>query len=381
MARPLYADAAQLPAERDREGNAGLWFDKFCNTWSVNHGAWSMSRGGGSEGNPKLDWIRSVADSPVGQPEQVSESAQRLMRLIKVRGGRCAVFTTESRFVTGLGRSHPVENGFTWHPTLGTPFLPGSSIKGLVRSWAELEADPGPDPGTRQRLLGDAGHEGHAGCIAFLDAMPIRPVRLEADIMTPHYAGWSPDDPPGDWRSPMPIPFLVTAAGAPFLFGIIPCRRSVSDDDLVAVWDWLSSALEWTGSGAKTAIGYGRFVIDEQQTTEREKRLSEDDRRRREEQRRQEAMATPAGRRSLEIEGKSEQAVLELVQKNLEAGQLEDPVERRAFAEAVISTHGDWVDGWRNRRKQDRNTPHGARRVKDLADLLDSVLAETGQTS
>ena len=261
---------------------------------------------------------------------------------------------------------------------MGTPFLPGSSIKGLVRAWAELEAGPSPDPGTRKCLLGDAGH---AGRVAFLDAVPIRPVWLEADVMTPHYAGWSLDEPPGDWRSPTPIPFLVTAAGAPFLFGIIPCHRSVSDGDLIAVWDWLSSALEWTGSGAKTAIGYGRFVIDEQQTTEWEKRLSEDERSRREEQRRQDALATPAGRWSLEIEGKSEQAVLDLVRINLEEGQLEDPVERRAFAEAVISMYGDWVVGWRNRRKQDPRTSHGNRRVQVLVRLLGSVLAETGQTA
>ena len=376
MTRPLYADAAQLPEKRDGRGNAGLWFDKFCNTWS---GEWSMSSAGGDGESPKLKWIRSVADphSWVGQGSQVAESARRLMRLVTQKGGRWAVFTTESRFVTGLGRSHPVENGFAWHPTLGTPFLPGSSIKGLVRAWAELEADPSPDPGIRECLLGD---EGHSGRVAFLDAVPIGSVKLEADVMTPHYAGWSPDEPPGDWRSPTPIPFLVTAAGAPFLFAIVPCHRSVSDGDLFAAWDWLSSALEWTGSGAKTSIGYGRFVIDDLKTTELEQRLAEDDRLRHERQRRKEAMSTPAGRWSLMLEGKSEEGVLDLVRINLEAGQLEDPVERRALAEAVISMHGDWVEGWRKRRKQDPGTSHGGRRVQQLARLLDSVLAETGQT-
>ena len=35
-----------------------------------------------------------------------------LAALIESRGGRWEAFTSASRFVTGLGRSHPVENGF-----------------------------------------------------------------------------------------------------------------------------------------------------------------------------------------------------------------------------------------------------------------------------
>ena len=31
--------------------------------------------------------------------------------------------------------------------------------------------------------------------------------------MTPHFAGWTEQGPPGDWLSPTPIPFLTTAAG------------------------------------------------------------------------------------------------------------------------------------------------------------------------
>ena len=28
--------------------------------------------------------------------------------------------------------------------------------------------------------------------------------------------------------------------------------------------DWLGDALEWAGAGAKTAVGYGRFALDEE---------------------------------------------------------------------------------------------------------------------
>ena len=257
MTRPLPRFAAPPPSTRPRDGHghAGLWFDKFCDRWHVQDRTWSMKSGKGDDGRgPKLDWIDSLTTGRVGTAHQIDECASRLVRLIDRRGGRFAVFATESRFVTGLGRSHPVENGFAWHPTLGTPYLPGSSVKGLVRAWARLDADPSPPCETVTRLLGDIET---AGGISFLDAVPIAPVQLEADVMTPHYAGWTRDEPPGDWCSPVPIPFLVAAANTPFLFGVVPCGDGA--DDLCAVMSWLCSALAWNGAGAKTAVGYGRF--------------------------------------------------------------------------------------------------------------------------
>ena len=273
MTRPLYEAAAQQPVSRGPDGHAGLWFDKFCNQWRVTGDSWTMASHD-ERSNPKFEWIRTVSDSLVGTKDQIDERAFRLMQLVNRRGGRAAVFTTESRFVTGLGRSHPVGNGFAWHPTLGTPYLPGNSVKGLVRSWAEVDAEPRPDAEVWKRLLGKASK---AGSLCFLEAVPIAPVRLEVDVMTPHYAGWSECDPPGDWRCPIPIPFLTTAAETPFLFGTIPCR-TVADDDLDTVSAWLRSALSWAGAGAKTAIGYGRFRHDEEKTRRWMTRLNDEGR-------------------------------------------------------------------------------------------------------
>lgn len=260
MSLPLYREAREQRPARGPGGHAGLWFDKFCDRWRrIDGDTWTMtSRKGDDRNNPKLKWIETLTNDKVGAMHQLEESALRVVAMIERRGGSWAVFTTAARFVTGLGRSHPVENGFAWHPTLGTPYLPGSSVKGLIRAWAQLDAAPKPDDRAIERLLGSPGK---IGSISLLDAIPIKPVRLEADVMTPHYAGWTEKEPPGDWRSPTPIPFLVTAAGTPFLFGLIP-RRTVPDDDLKVVNSWLRDALAWNGSGAKTAVGYGRFAKD-----------------------------------------------------------------------------------------------------------------------
>lgn len=43
--------------------------------------------------------------------------------------------TNPWRLVCGLGVESVYETGMTFHPVLGIPYLPASSIKGIVRSW------------------------------------------------------------------------------------------------------------------------------------------------------------------------------------------------------------------------------------------------------
>lgn len=125
MGLPLYKEAAH--ARRQPSGNVGLWFDKFCNQWSAD--PWTMKDG-------KLAWLKTLEGTH--GPEHLAEVLHRRRLLIDRCGGKHAVFVAESRFVTGLGRSHPLGNGFVWHATLGTPYLPGSSIKGMVRAWTSF---------------------------------------------------------------------------------------------------------------------------------------------------------------------------------------------------------------------------------------------------
>ena len=202
-----------------------------------------------------------------------------------------------------------------------------------------------------------------------MDAVPVAPVRLDADVMTPHYAGWSASEPPGDWMSPTPIPFLTVAAGTPFLFALVS-GRGASDEDLNTVEGWLGAALVWAGGGAKTAIGYGRFRCDDEKTRSWTERA-------RTERLRQDALKSPTGRWRLEIEGKTEAEVLDQVRIHLEKERLADPAERRAFADAVFAVRPDWVERWRGGMKQDQRTSIGGKKLKERAHLLDNAAAET----
>lgn len=364
--RPLYTPSRpDLLTERPRDGHAGLWYDKFCNTWQQKGQEWSLSSNREGE-NPKLAWIKTVTNTPLGQGAQLEEVSSRQLRLVAALGGESALCVTESRFVTGLGRNHPVENGFAWHHTLGVPYLPGSSVKGMARAWARSQNDV--SPGELTRLLGDAER---AGVVGFLDALPTKPVLLEAEMITPHYAGWDVDNPPGDWRSPTPIPFLVTAREQPFLFGIVPLSREhpATGAELARVLSWIIEALLWEGAGAKTSVGYGRFRHDEQATRALRERIEKEARQQREEAERQEAMQTPLGRWRLQLKGLSEEQLLEMVRVHLEKEPLEDQQERQALVQAILET--PFPLHWKKGNKVDPRTKTGGSKLKQRYRLLE----------
>lgn len=285
MKRPLYQNHA-APDQRPATAHTGLWFDKFCNQWCLNEKktgleAWSLTAFSTGQGrsrqdfNPKLDWIRTVTAQKVGDSTLLAEQTSRLADLARALGGQALVLKTTSRFATGLGREHPIENGFVWHPVLGVPYLPGSSVKGLVRAWLEGGwSDQPPEPEAFHRIFGSDYRPGTAlhdrehnlpnqcGTVLFFDALPILPVQLKADVMTPHYGDYyKGKSPPADWLSPNPIPFLTVAPGQLFQFALAPATPDARADCETAI-QWLTDALEQLGAGAKTAVGYGRFVRD-----------------------------------------------------------------------------------------------------------------------
>jgi len=291
MKTPIYNNN-NAPGSLPKDANTGLWFDKFCNQWcrdSQKSGlaAWSLKafvEGQGKDRrdiNPKLDWIRTVSRESVGDPALLGEHAHRMAALARACGGEVLHFKTASRFATGLGREHPIENGFAWHPALGTPFLPGSSVKGLVRAWVEGGwSEETIDPATFHEIFGSDYRKGssrhdetrclapQSGTVIFFDALPVAPVQLKADVMTPHYGDYyEKRKVPGDWLSPNPIPFLTVAVGQYFQFALAPHTTAERNkQDCACAVQWLKAALIWLGAGAKTAVGYGRFSAPEAAT-------------------------------------------------------------------------------------------------------------------
>jgi CRISPR-associated protein Cmr6 len=243
-----------------------LWFDRFFNRYQSD---WTLAA------EAKSEWIKQLR-GPVGEQTQLEHFVKRQTALVSQLNGRSQRYISDWHFVTGMGNSHPVENGFSWHPTLAVPYLAGSAVKGLVRAWVELN-DEALDPIDKNARLkswfgtekkGDVAEQ--AGDFIFFDAIPDQRPGLLCDIMTPHMGDWyakggegnprNNDALPADWHEPVPVTFLAVKH-AQLIFSIAP-RKAEQTGQLDAVFTALSQALEWLGAGAKTAAGYGYMTED-----------------------------------------------------------------------------------------------------------------------
>ena len=267
---PLQAER-KIPNPFQGQSNRGLLWNKFVSTWPSLAGD-SLRTFKSLRGESKTSWIKKFT-SFRGERKPLERAARRLRILAERLGGQAVAFQSTAPFVTGMGLEHPVENGFLWHHTLSAPFLPGSSVKGLIRAWAQQWEGLGEDDEDIVRILGphmDHAEHGNAGALIFFDALPCEPPELMTEVLTPHDGGWRNDESkiPADWNSPIPIPWLAVR-DALLLFAIAP-RPGAHEDGAQAVADvekvfaWLKEALEWTGAGARTAVGLGRFADAEE---------------------------------------------------------------------------------------------------------------------
>jgi len=275
---PLYREAvAAAPWKRADSAHAGLLFDKFANAWRRDHQTvYAFDKGGRTkkerdkrEHEKQNYWLMRVFPQWYRPSAQMlQEACTRQRQLVERAGGRIVELVNHSRFVTGMGREHPLENGFAWHPTLGVPYLPGSSLKGMLRAW--LREQEGTLTKNGNHVLEETeeikrwfGTPGQVGQLVLFDMLPLAPPQLTADVMTPHYGPYYQEgELPGDWHSPVPICFLVVEQGARWQLGIAPAaaKRAPSGTEFDKLVDALVEALEISGAGAKTAVGYGRFV-------------------------------------------------------------------------------------------------------------------------
>ena len=259
----------------DRNANHGLIFNKFVDSWSLVDDKYDLHQS-------KKDWLAcfSGKEKKAGDAGACKQMCRRMENIaaqsIRNTMGRAPLpeesprnFHSTSRFATGLGLAHPVENGFLWHHTLGVPYIPGSSIKGMIRAWAYtwcgLEEDP-----TVTRLFGG---KKKVGALVVFDALPVGPVELVTEVLTPHDGGWRLKGPvstrsgplaPSDWHDPVPVFYLAVEAGAVFRFTLGATRTAQGTEhdtksDIALGYELLAMALEWIGLGAKTAVGFGRF--------------------------------------------------------------------------------------------------------------------------
>lgn len=217
-----------------------------------------------TKGNSSLKNTKSLLQKKHGWQVDFIESIKKSEeKIITIRA------TLTAPFITGLGAEHPTETGMILDRNLGVPYIPASSIKGVLRlacaiNIAKREGrteipDAHPE---LVKFFGSADtSQGSRGQVMFLDAYPEGNVELQLDIMNPHYGKYysGENKQPVETESPVPIKFLSVKAGTIFVFRAV-CMPladvSFTEDEVEAAFD---TAFELVGFGGKTAIGYGRF--------------------------------------------------------------------------------------------------------------------------
>lgn len=171
----------------------------------------------------------------------------------------------------GMGYSidEKLENGMSFDYTTGLPYIPGSEVKGMLRScfvqhakdtlgilnkFAELKTVDKKDLATLEyTIFGNPNNnDTPQGSVIFYDAFPNKG-EIRPDNITPHK---------DELKNPIPIQTLKVASGSVFQFQFyVPESLSfgfykISRENLIELFKNL--ILDW-GIGAKTRLGYGTF--------------------------------------------------------------------------------------------------------------------------
>ncbi|NJL54900.1 type III-B CRISPR module RAMP protein Cmr6 [bacterium] len=242
--------------------HAGLWLDAYLPDKD------KRDEPLGDEAK-KHQLVRDVANCEV--PDVYTLFFERWQGQLAAVGARCRKATVGGRLAIGLGAEAVLETSLTLHRTYGVPYIPGSALKGLAASYARrgLQGTEWTDKEAAYRLV--FGDTKSAGYITFYDALyipctgkPDAKQPLQPDVLTVHhrdyYAGKG--EPPADWDSPVPVPFLSATGQYLLALAPAPAVGDRIDEWIDAVFVLLTNALSEWGIGAKTSSGYGRMEVE-----------------------------------------------------------------------------------------------------------------------
>lgn len=188
----------------------------------------------------------------------------------------------------GLGNASTSETSLTLHHIYGVPYIPAQSIKGAIRNYFLSKYTFHKD---EQISLGNVNiatsvlykyifgedyydeNNNVLGHVIFFDSYAQGNIKIEKDVMTPHYAGYDGKNLPTDNIEPNPIPFYIIK-NTQFLF-----EFAISKDDIIIndgykeimikcdvfieyIKEIMMNGLEEHGLGAKTSVGYGYFSCE-----------------------------------------------------------------------------------------------------------------------
>lgn len=302
---PKYLERTDRPND---ELSLGLRFGMYLNVYNEQN--WFVDK----ESRPRFEHRQDKL------LEALDSRQKTMLQGVSKDNSLTLVAKSTSPFVTGMGNEHPLENGFSFLNPYGLPYLPGSSIKGVLRRSAEelIHADwySGESDWSLMDIIYLFGLEtlhtdqkwyggfrvdiveikkylhfiaqNHSdlekristsnapilelvrssnlsakGILNFWDCYPSGYRGLEFDIMTPHQTDYyQKGRVPHDSESPNPIRFLTIPPNSQFIFHVCVSDANQIRDYIPKNWKVIieksfEHAFQWLGFGAKTAVGYG----------------------------------------------------------------------------------------------------------------------------
>lgn len=182
--------------------------------------------------------------------------------------------------IDGADKNGEIKLGFSFDYVLGLPYIPGSSVKGALRSCFEkynsdiaaMLSCKAEDVKKLEEDIFGKNDDKSPGNDVFLDAFPVVPDPqdhvLGTDFITSHRSPLGPEY--DGLTNPNPIRMLKVLPGVKFLFRFLLKDTVVEDVSLKASvkLELFKKLFMQYGVGAKTNVGYGRLepTNDLQQT-------------------------------------------------------------------------------------------------------------------
>ncbi|WP_006747396.1 RAMP superfamily CRISPR-associated protein [Thioalkalivibrio paradoxus] len=338
----------------------------------------------------KTEYVERICRIPAGE----------LYRRAYERWQRCtadpqrfagAILRLDSRLFIGLSAGGMLETGCAIHHSYGVPYIPGSSIKGVVSGFARAQS--GFSPAACNELFGAAAQagspnpDGLSGVIGFHDAWWVpdsATTPLVQEVVTSHHLEYYGSEGGSDATDlDSPVPNAQVAVRGSFLFVI---------EGPGAAWldlarDMLQAALQEHGIGAKTRAGYGYFSEDTERAASYQRMLQ--DLRESEAREREEAEARAAfdalsdegkalyrteekltGHLALsEAERRMQRSVLVAALNQLtDAAKSWPPADRRRAAELLERAYDaiGWFDPGKDKKKREKQEAKRRAAIQDL---------------
>lgn len=295
---PEYIEDTTIPSVENLQANVGwLYYRDYYHNYAVNHKktvSYPILKNGRPtdkrEETSKHEYLLKYRKTPFLLSSKLNNmltANQQMSKDLTKSGFASLTFRTlYPGLIIGLGLSHgtPTEGdlkcGFQFDYATGLPIIPGSSVKGVLRS-----VFPNPDgkaderdkqkaryiarllckrgielkeekmlPTVRQlaRQIFEHDDANRHGTDVFMDAILTGPAQgrfLADDYLTPH----------DGYKNPVPIQFLKVLPNIEFTFFFKLTAFKIGENKVDKL-DLFCHILEDVGIGAKTNVGYGHLI-------------------------------------------------------------------------------------------------------------------------